>query len=272
MFSVGQRLQKARLEQGLDLAAVAARTRIQGKYLAAIEADDRSSLPSGFFFKSFVNQYARVVSLDTTEIDAEIDRLLKTEAPLLLPGQDGMPIRRAEPLYPTRRYARRKMYASAAALLLVMLSCSGVYAWWHTHPSMLEALKKLTDRNPSRETAAAPATVPAVSVAMAATIQPPAQSIPVPANKVLLDLTAREKTWVSISSEGKVVFAGLLGANETKTVEGKEGAKMKVGNAAGIDVRLNGKLLGPLGARGQVLVVVFTQDSFQVVPPPKETD
>jgi len=37
-----------------------------------------------------------------------------------------------------------------------------------------------------------------------------------------------------------------------------------LGNAAGLEVRLNGKLLGPLGARGQVLTVLFTPDNFQI--------
>ena len=55
-------------------------------------------------------------------------------------------------------------------------------------------------------------------------------------------------------------------------MEGKEYAKMRVGNAAGIEVRLNGKLLGPLGHRGQVLVVVFTGDNFQIMSPAKESD
>ncbi len=53
---------------------------------------------------------------------------------------------------------------------------------------------------------------------------------------------------------------------------GKQFAKMRVGNAAGIEVRLNGKLLGPLGARGQVLIVLFTPDNFQIFSPPKESD
>ncbi len=88
MFSVGETLQRARLEQELDVATVAARTKINAKYLQAIEADDRSSLPSSFFYKSFVHQYARTLSLDTKEIDAEIDRVLSADAPLPLPGQD----------------------------------------------------------------------------------------------------------------------------------------------------------------------------------------
>jgi cytoskeletal protein RodZ len=66
MFSVGETLQRARLEQELDVATVAARTKINAKYLKAIEADDRGSLPSSFFYKSFVHQYARTLLLDTT--------------------------------------------------------------------------------------------------------------------------------------------------------------------------------------------------------------
>jgi hypothetical protein len=37
-------------------------------------------------------------------------------------------------------------------------------------------------------------------------------------------------------------------------------------------VRLNGRLLGPLGHRGQVLIVVFTPDNFQIMSPAKESD
>jgi hypothetical protein len=75
-----------------------------------------------------------------------------------------------------------------------------------------------------------------------------------------------------VSSDGKPVFSGILEANQTKSVGGKQFAKMRVGNAAGLEVRLNGKLLGPLGARGQVLVVLFTPDNFEIVAQPRESD
>jgi len=90
--------------------------------------------------------------------------------------------------------------------------------------------------------------------------------------KVMLDLMAHEATWLSVSSDGKPVFSGTLHANETKTVGGKQFAKLRVGNAAGLEVRLNGRLLAPLGARGQVLIVLFTPDNFQIFSPPKEGD
>jgi hypothetical protein len=44
---------------------------------------------------------------------------------------------------------------------------------------------------------------------------------------------------------------------------------MKVGNAGGLEVRLNGKAIGPLGARGQVREVLFTPgNNFQILEPP----
>ena len=72
MFSVGEVLQRARLDQGIDLATVAAHTKIKAEYLQAIEADDRKSLPGGFFYKSFVHQYAAFLGLDTKVFDAEV--------------------------------------------------------------------------------------------------------------------------------------------------------------------------------------------------------
>ena len=91
-------------------------------------------------------------------------------------------------------------------------------------------------------------------------------------SKVELALTATEETWLSVSSDGTPIFSGLLEANQTKTIEGKDVAKLRVGNAAGLEVRLNGKPLGPLGAHGQVRDLVFTPDKFQIVSPTKESE
>jgi cytoskeletal protein RodZ len=270
MSSVGKVLQGARLEQRLDLPTVSARTKISVRYLEAIESDDRRSLPSGFFYKSFVDQYARFLGLDTPEINAEVDRLLSTDAPLPLPGYESHVSRKVPPMTPAPRFAGGRSLASLAALIVVLVGCSGIYAWWHQ--GKLGGFRSALEKVSARAAPAVAATQKPASPQETAT----PQETPSPAAegyKVLLNLIAREETWLSISSEGKRLFSGVLAPNQSKTVEGKESATMKVGNAAGLEVRLNGKLLGPLGARGQVLVVVFTPDRFQIVPPaPREGD
>jgi cytoskeletal protein RodZ len=289
MFSVGETLRKARLEQSLDLCALAAQTRINVKYLEAIEADDRQSLPSAFFYKSFVHQYAKCLSLDTQEIDAEVDRLLSVDAPLPLPGYESVVSRNVSPLTSAPRFRSRRTYASAAALVLVIMGCAGIYTLWRNWRSTfsvkaaIESVRSLAKTRIARASSSGkkqaekrmerPAPLaPVTRYVETAASEPPASEPAPPGYKVMLDLLAHEATWVSVSSDGKPVFSGILQPNQSKTVGGKETAKMRVGNAAGIEVRLNGKLLGPLGARGQVLIVLFTPDNFQIFSPPKESD
>lgn len=152
------------------------------------------------------------------------------------------------------------------------MACSRVDGWWHDGGAV--ATKKIESRAPVVEdttrgrspspatgrvslasvsqVAAGPAAAP---VAGAARVDEPADPA---GSRVELDLTATEETWLSVSSDGAPVFSGLLEANQTRTIEGKEFAKLRVGNAAGLEVRLNGKPLGPLGEHGQVRDLVFT--------------
>jgi len=246
--TVWEVLQRARLEQGLDLATVAARTKIKAKYLQAIEAGDRMSLPGGFFYRSFVHQYAKFLGVDTNPIDAEIDRVLSADPPLPLPN-----ITRPTAVKLSSRSGSKKKYLSYAAFVLILLACSVIDGWWHesrtTNPEKIESPAPVV-----QTTLASVAAGPVVAVKAA----PAAPA----ASRLELDLTATEETWLSISSDGTPIFSGLLQANQTKTVEGKESANIRVGNAAGLEVRWNGKPLGPLGAHGQVRDLVFTSDKF----------
>jgi cytoskeleton protein RodZ len=277
MSTVCEQLQRARLDQGIDLATVAEHTRINAKYLQAIEADDRKSLPGGFFYKSFVHQYAAYLGLDTRVFDAEIDRELREDAPLPL-------------LKPTKQrtvdlwsWTARK-YLSYAALAVILVACCVADGWWHD--SLKVATEKIETRAPvlqsttrQRAPSAAKeqvslAVVPHVAVGPTAAtpvVAPAKQGEPAD-SRVELALTATEETWLSATLDGTPVFSGFLEANQTKTIEGKEFAELRVGNAAGLEVRLNGKPLGPLGAHGQVRNMAFTSDKFQFVSSPTESD
>jgi cytoskeletal protein RodZ len=282
MFTVCEVLQRARLDQGIDLATVAAHTKIKAKYLQAIEAGDRKSLPGGFYYKSFVHEYATFLGVDTRAIDAEIDRVLSADAPLPLPS---VAKQRAVKLSSPSRTART--YFSYAALVLILVACARIDGWWHETPTV--ATEKSESRPPvvestTRRTAPNPATRRASRVSVSRVAAGPPAAAPVAAaarqdepvapagSRVELALTATEETWLSVSSDGTPVFSGLLEANQTKTIEGKEFAKMRVGNAAGLEVRLNGKPLGPLGVRGQVRDLAFTSDKFQFVSSPNESE
>jgi cytoskeleton protein RodZ len=260
MQTISELLRRTRLEQGVHLGTVAAATRIDAKYLRAIEADDLKRFPGTFFYKSFVHQYAMSLGLDTIAIDAEVDRVLSTQAPLPLPGI----VRESAEKVPFHSRPVAK-YLSVAALVLVFGASIGLDAWWHKTPATARVAATPVHQE---------SVVPARPTAPAVVASAPRQEAPkAPAgSKVELALTAKEDTWLSVSSDGTTVFSGILEANQTKTIEGKETANLKVGNAAGLDVRLNGTPLGSLGAHGQVRDLAFTSDKFRFVSQPSQND
>ncbi len=235
---------------------------ITQRYLKAIEEDDIKSLPGTFFYKSFVKQYASLLGLDETKLLAGVEELTASEEPLPLPGANPKysPLREVDPIVAdsNRRYfSDRRVGFSVAALSVVLLGCSGFYTWWnktsqaaHVQGNTAMAIPVASTNKP----------VPTVDVQT--------ETGPDGVNHVVLNLSATETTWLSITSEGKNIFTGVLGPSQTKTVRASDVAKMKVGNAGGIDVRWNGKSIGPIGARGQIRVVQFTPESFQILAPP----
>jgi cytoskeleton protein RodZ len=264
MENIAQILQSARMERGISLADISARTKIDEKYLRAIEAGDRNSLPGRFFWKSFVHQYAEYLGLDTKAIDAEVDRSLRTED--VIPFAEVSEYEEATEEKPFE--ARRGLSPLAyAALGMVVVTGLGTDAWLHRSRSSKPA-QPVAVSQPAQESPATTVTEP-----KAATVAEEKHVTPAPsAGKVELALTATEATWLSVTSDGTPVFSGILQPNQTKTIEGKETANLRVGNAAGLEVRLNGTPIGSLGARGQVRDLSFTSDKFRFVSQANQTD
>jgi hypothetical protein len=71
-------------------------------------------------------------------------------------------------------------------------------------------------------------------------------------------LSATEETWVRVTSDGSHIFSGTLTPEETRTVEGTGNIRLRVGNAGGLSVTLNGRPVGPIGPRGQIRELELT--------------
>jgi cytoskeleton protein RodZ len=153
---------------------------------------------------------------------------------------------------------------SMAGLVLVVLVCSGFYSWWTKAPGVSAARRTEPARVESATIVPVKATATSEhgpSVDVTTTVGPDGL------NHVMLNLSATEKTWLSVTSDGKEIFSGILEPSQTKTLSGLDVAKMRVGNAGGLEVRWNGKAIGPIGPRGQVRVVLFTPENFQILAP-----
>lgn len=269
MASVAEKLRRERLNQGIDLATLAQTTRINQKYLEAIERGDSAGLPGGFFYRSFVRQYAIALGMEPGEMEKELDREREAEAPKLSAALEKavFPLKTPDPIVieTNRTIASGRTISYVLLLVGVLAGCSAFYTWWRN----LE----------SRSTAeAAPASIhsaqqkaPAAPTATAVPVQPAAARVTeLPGNasgeKVYVIVAAREATWLSITSDGKAVFSGVLEPQQTKVLDGREQARIRVGNAAGLEITWNGKPIPKLGSRGQVRTVLFTPENYQILP------
>jgi cytoskeleton protein RodZ len=202
------------------------------------------------------------------------------------------------------RFRWSSSLSAAALVVAAMLVCSVLYTWWqHTRrlapahesppvaavqpapqpapvaqppspanqpstvpggtqpPSGAPAPSTEQHAPPGPQGAPAPSpggTRPPVSVAGASASNPNAA--------VRVELTADEPVWVLARSDGKYLFSGTLGAKESRTIEAASTVLLRLGNAGGVTITLNGKPVGSVGPKGQVRTVQFTSGGFEIVP------
>jgi cytoskeletal protein RodZ len=267
---VGDELRRERIRQGLSLDQIVQRTKISPRSLHAIEEDALDQLPGVVFARNFVRLYAADLKLDADALVARLPRLDIDAAPLPNP-----PARDRRPKRDPR------LTATIASFLWLITAAGAVTGGWYYFNR--ERVNRATT------VAAAPAPVskpvspgsppppPQVPLDGAAVPTDSPQSVAADSNtSVITDsansravqvvLTAKEAAWVRISADGRTAFVGLLHPHDTRSVVADALIKIFTGNAGGLDISLNGKVLDPLGPSGQVRTVSLTAEGPQFVP------
>jgi hypothetical protein len=104
---------------------------------------------------------------------------------------------------------------------------------------------------------------PVAIVSSSASPEPQVEtSAPIAADKVTVDLRAsRGTTWLFATDEnGTQIFSGQIRKGDSKRfVEAKQ-VNLRVGNAGGVDISVNGKSVGSIGANGEVVNLTYNAD------------
>lgn len=306
MTSVGDTLRRERLQRKLDLDQVSHELKISRKMLDAIEADQFERLPGSMFAKAFVRQYAGLLGLDAEALASQVQRTIEPPALQIVekgrPAVTPIEVPRVEEWNSVgdRGFRLSGSLPAAALVVVVMLVCSAVYAWLqrprpapavHTNPPVTTRTEPAPQQPPAPvstaqttpppvETPAAqtapPAPVletpsnapaPAPTPAQNATAAQPQVPEPGPAGPVHVEVIADEAVWVQARVDGKVVFAAVMDPNTKRILDGANEVVLRLGNAGGVTILLNGKPIGSAGPKGQVRTLQLTSGGFQIVPP-----
>src|SRR5436853_2307015 len=137
MTSIGEMLRRERLKRNLDLEQISSELKISSRMLEAIEGEHFDKLPGGVFAKSFVRQYARLLGLDEEDLVGQVQRALEPSPGIPQtvpkPNPDVAPIHvpKVEEWEAVSQdhFQWSGSLPAAVLVVIVMLVCSGVYAW-----------------------------------------------------------------------------------------------------------------------------------------------
>ena len=288
MGSFGERMQREREMRGITLEEISEATKISSRSLRALEEEKFDKLPGGIFNKGFVRAYAHYLGIDEDQAVADFVAASGGEKDQPLPDP---PEPRAVTLG-QRTDAHPNWRAFA---LLVVLLAIGVGAAWKVGPlafySVSGAVTALLNPKPAPSPAppsgtpvstpeVTPAALPpppaaqkkpiARAKAMTVAVSDPAAaapaspdaaaspSSPAPAPTFVVQIRATQDAWVQIVADGKLQSEGVLVPPAEKRVRAAKEVVIKTGNAAGVEVSLNGRLLPPLGEENQITTVTLT--------------
>ncbi len=288
MTSIGETLRRERLRRSWSLDQVAAETKISLHLLEAIEADQFDRLPGGVIARNFVRQYAQMLRLEEDEILSSFRQ--QFEEPVQVepePGPAPFHVSRVTPIAVlSDRLGPGNSWSAFVGLVVVILLCSGIYSLWQRArrsppPREMAAVAPVPRPQPVAQPAETPKPeyrpaevsesgairVPETLAPKPVTIVPAAAAATAhDASAVRAAFTAKEPVWVSVRTDGTHIFSGTLAGQQTREFNAAQKMTVLVGNAGGLDLALNGKPVGPLGAKGEIRLLVLTPSGAQVVP------
>ena len=270
-MSFGHRLHAAREARSLDLETCAHALRLPVRVLRQLERDECDAIDSKIYLASYIGKYGRHLGIDEASILVELDRIRQVEPPLVATG--GISHSR----FLLDRYATAATYVVLTAVIVVPMIWLGVRGTLDrsiTHLAPLDAAPVAQQDAP-----AAPGSVgalPSVSaVAQASAVkliqpqdqpllasmapfpnldgdsvppaQPAAQAVPAVDSGTgshSLGLSLTQASWVEvIASDGSRLEYGLLPAGSSKTYHSDQPLDVRIGNATGAQISIDGQPL-----------------------------
>lgn len=242
-WSIGASVAEARESASLSITEVSERTRIRRTVIEAIEHDDFSHCGGDVYAKGHLRSIGQALGRDADAWVAEYDRQHGSAAPT------ATEVFEAETSAPVRLRRGVNWSAIMAAALVVVVGLVVVQlADSSGQPSRAPATVAQPDASPTDSASAEPSTDP-TTVAQA------------PVQDVTVRVTAVPDgaSWLQVSSsDGAVIYSDTLTSGQTRTFRDDKRLDLVVGNAAGVELTVNGQELGAPGTSGEVARLTFT--------------
>src|SRR5687767_14580309 len=247
LASFGEELRREREIRGISLKEIADATKISKRFLEALERNDHKTLPAPVFTRGFVREYARYVGLNVEDMVNRYNFAAENDDRIEKPPQvekyakqlprdispKPSPKRGIPPVY-------AKVDRNAIAVVIIAVALAAV-AWW--------AVQNKRRADATEVAAAVPVAAP-----KPAPIAPPVAQAPPDDSVLRMTVEVVDNSWVILEADGETAFNNEMLRGDRKEFEAKEQFRFRtIGNAAGLNVTLNGIQVPTLGSDGEVV-------------------
>jgi cytoskeleton protein RodZ len=251
-MSLGSMITKARKDAGLSIDDLSAATNIRGPLLRQMESDNFTQCGGETYARGHLRNLAVKLNVDPQlfltafeeeqmHIDRSMQDLLVENSVMREPGES--------------RKVSWKVLVTISISTLFIAGLAQIVISNNSTPDIPVALEESPQPSASTEPSAESTAGTATEATDEATVST-GEGV-----EVIITAT-RAKSWLFVSdASGRVLFSGQISRGVTKTFTSGEQLNLKVGNAGGVDLSVNGTQVDQLGIDGQVVSVSYGVDS-----------
>jgi len=263
METIGEILRNKRLEKGLTLEDVSNLTKVRKKYLEALESGNYNEIPGKVYVKSFLKIYSDFLGLDRFYILKRYQNEMVPEENIIIPPTYYMPVNNK---VATRSSRTRTLLYIIATIIGVVLIIWGISRLRLSYvPSNITNDETIENSSSASNQIEPPEVeIPIEEI----TPTPKPQEIKHNFDKLTLKIDSSNYSWVSKTIDGKNTISYTMLPNKSESFDAQKSVDLRIGNANGVKVNVNGFDLGNLGKSGEVIDLRITllnqQQSIQV--------
>jgi cytoskeletal protein RodZ len=247
-MSLGSLITQARKSAGLSIEDLSASTNIRSSLLREMESDCFSNCGGETYARGHIRNIATKLGVDPLifitafeEEQMHADRSMKD---LLVENS----------VMKQPEEARKVSWKVLATISVASLFVVGLAQIIISNTSTVEIPKPITSSTTSSSATPSPT----------ATESTPTEQTTVSTGTgvQLIVSASRAKSWLFVSdAAGRTLFSGQIAQGTVKTFSTDVSLNVKVGNAGGVDLTVNGKEVDSIGGDGQVVSVSYGVDS-----------